>query len=193
MRWAIQPHRHTAVLLAGHRSRLAILFSTCAVATVAAAQPTGRPLPARDVAVLVNEHHADERAIALGRLAATNGGSDAVRALGRHIVRDLGFADQQVVSLAQLRGADLLSPPDAWDRTAADVRTHLASLEGLAFDRAVLSAISDELGRHLAFIDLTRASPHDGDVLTLLATMRPTLVRYQAEADFMGRGMRPAS
>lgn len=173
--------------------RRSILLCTCAVATVAAARPAARPLAARDVAVLVNEHHANERAIALGRLAATNGGSDAVRALGRHIVRDLGFADQQVVSLAQLRGADLLSPPDAWDRTAADVRTHLASLEGLAFDRAALAALSDELGRHLSFIDLTRAGPHDGEVLTLLATMRPTLARYQAEADFIGHGMRPAS
>jgi putative membrane protein len=168
-------------------------LSTCAMATVAVAQPAGRRLPARDVVVLIAEHHADQRAIALGRLAASNGTTDGVRALGRHVVRDLGFADQQVRSLAQQRDADLASPPDAWDRTAADVREHVASLEGLAFDRAVLAAISDELGRHLAFIDATRGSPHTGDLLTLLATMRPTLARYQAEADFIGRGMRPSA
>lgn len=172
--------------------RWTIVLSTCALATIASAQVGGPRLPAQDVVVLTDEHHADQRAMALARLAAERG-SEPVRTLGRHILRDAGFADQQVLALARARGADLLSPPDAWDRMAADERDRLARLDGLAFDREVVQELADELGRHLDRIDVVRAGPHDGQVLTLVATMRPMLARYQAETGWIARGLRPSS
>ena len=172
--------------------RWMIVTCACAAATVAAAQPAAAPLPRNDVQILVDEHHADQRAIALAQLAAARA-SPPIAALGRHILRDTRFADDQVSALARLRGARLQAPPSVLDQMAADHLQHLAALHGRAFDRAVLAAIEHELGDDLDRITATLGGPHDGDVGTLLATMRPMLVRYQAEAGWLARSLAPAT
>ena len=170
--------------------RWSILLPACAIATVAFAQDV-TPLPAREAVVLAAEHHANQRAIALGALAA-EAGSARIRTFGRDVARDLRFADDQVVAYARLHGTNL-ELADPQEHFAEDRLVRIAKLDGLAFDRAVLDALADELGRDLTWIDDRRQEPLTGDLLTLFATMRPSFARYQGEAQWLGRRFRPAS
>ncbi|HTR51591.1 MAG TPA: DUF4142 domain-containing protein [Kofleriaceae bacterium] len=167
--------------------RWPVVLATCAAATVAVAQP----LAPQDAVVVVAEHHAIQRELALADLAQH--GSERVAELGRHLGRDLGFADDQVATFAHMRGVSLDTPPDAWDRAAADRLQRLARLDGVAFDREVLAAIDGDLGRHLDWLDSLAHERRDGQLMTLLATMKPTLARYQGQAAWLQRRFRPAT
>jgi hypothetical protein len=167
--------------------RWSIPFALCAMVTVASAHSL-RP---QDGVVVVDEHHAIQREIALGRLAQH--GSDRIAELGRHLVRDMGYADDQVQAFARMRHADLISPPDLWDHALDERLAAIAQLDGAAFDRAILAALDDQLGHDLAWIDSLGNAGRDGDLVTLLATMRPTLARYQGQAAWLARRFRPAT
>ena len=171
--------------------RWSIFLCACAIASVAVAD-VPRPLQPPDLGALILQHRANERAIALGRLAGVHG-SERVRVLGRHIASELGFVDRQVLALARAGGGSMMTPEDAHDRAAENRLVIIAKLDGLAFDRAVIAALGDELQLDLEWMDSTRIAPHDGTVLTLLATIRPSLASYRAEIDWLDRVMRPAS
>jgi hypothetical protein len=171
--------------------RWSIVIPACVVATVAVAD-VASPLSPSDIGALVLEHRANQRAIALAQLAEAHG-SHRLRVLGRHIARELGFVDGQVLALAHQRGASLDATTDGHTRSARDRLARIAKLDGLAFDRAVLAALGDELVLDLDWLDSTRGRPHDGALTTLLATMRPLFGRYHAEVGWLGAIMRPAT
>jgi hypothetical protein len=171
--------------------RWSVVIPACVIATVALADGAPPLLPS-DIGALVLEHRANERAIALGRLAEAHG-SARLRVLGTHLAGELGFVDGQVVGLARQRGASLDPPQDAHGRSARDRLTRIARLDGLAFDRAVLAALREELELDLDWLDAARHRPQDGELATLLATMRPLFARYRAEVGWLGAILRPGN
>jgi hypothetical protein len=166
-----------------------LVLWACAVATTASAAPAS-PLAPADLGALVMQHRANERAIGLAMLGATHG-SPGLRVLGRHIARELAFIDGQVVALIHARGT--AQPVSAHNRSAEDRLFRLAKLDGLAFDRALLSALQDELQGDVEWLDAAALAPRDGSLLTLLATVRPALVRQRAQVEWLGRALRPPS
>ena len=172
--------------------RWPIVLLASVVATVAFADAPP-PLQPRDLGMLVAQHRANGRAIALAHLAGAHG-SPRLRVLGCLIERELGFIDGQVVALGREHGTEIVSPEDAWDRAAQDRMFRIAKLQGLAFDRALLAALGDELQLDLDWLDsfdAERGTPLDGSLATLFATMRPSFVRYRAEIDWLARLARP--
>jgi hypothetical protein len=170
--------------------RWPVVLVATVIATVAFADEPMRMQPG-DLGSLIAQHRADARAIALARLAAAHG-NPRIRVLGRHIVHELGFADAQVIALARQHGVVVDPRERARDRVAQDRLFRVAALDGLAFDRAVLAALDDELALDLEWLDAHRSEPRDGTLVTLLATMQPSFVRYRAEVDWVAQLVRPA-
>jgi len=171
--------------------RVAIL-GILAIAGTAAAQAPADP----DTGVMLREHRAHTRAIALGLLAEARG-SDPVRALGRRITRDAMLADEQLSALARQLGLVSFDGPPSpdqvvEDRIARDVIAGLARLSGIDFDRAVLASLGLAIDRELAWIESVRRGPHDPPVLAYLGSLRPMLARERAEAGWLARQRRSA-
>jgi putative membrane protein len=86
--------------------------------------------------------------VALGKLAETQGGSDAVRAFGRRMVQDHGRANERLRELAKAAGIVL---PDKPDPEHPALRHRLKDLRGADFDRAYIAA---QIGDHQITVQL---------------------------------------
>lgn len=79
--------------------------------------------------------------IEMGQMAQQNGGSDAVRTMGRQLVQDHTEANQRLMAVASSAG---VTPPTAPNKTQKATVQKLSKLSGDAFDRQfAMEAVKD--------------------------------------------------
>lgn len=144
------------------RTALALLAS---IAAATAAFAAGSP-PDRTFAAQAARDGAAE--VALGRLAAAQAQSQAVKTFGQRMVDDHTRAGEELKAAARADGIEL--PAEASPRSAADAR--LASLRGAEFDDAYVRHM---VQAHDEAVELFRREARDGDQPNLRAFAGKTL------------------
>src|SRR3954468_22697836 len=79
--------------------------------------------------------------VALGKLAAQKGSSEAVKTFGQRMVDDHSKANDQLMTLAQSKGVDLAADKDATDKKIQKATDKMSKLEGADFDKAYAKAM----------------------------------------------------
>ncbi len=125
-----------------------LLFSSLLIAIVItagstsarAADPQINILAERD-SMLNDLHHSNEMEIEMGKLAKTNGRSDAIKEFGDTLVTDHTDADKKVIELAKSQNIRLENSGMRMNAQENKMMRKLESLHGSAFDLAFAEAM----------------------------------------------------
>ena len=112
-----------------------------------------------------------------GKLAATMGGTDAVKTIGNTMVADHTKANNQLMALAQQKGA--MVPADV-DAKHAAMHAGLEKLSGSAFDKAYLKEQVMGHEMTIALFKTEASAGSDPDLKNFATTTLPTLEQHLA-------------
>ena len=110
--------------------------------------------------------------VELGRLATTNGTSEAVKQFGQRMVDDHSKANAELMSLATTKGITL--PTELDEKHRAHV-TKLSSLTGADFDREYSKMMLSDHKKDVAAFERQSARGADTDLKTFATNTLPTL------------------
>jgi len=158
----------------------ALLMAVLAAAATASAQTMNTPaapaLNKTDMAIVNGMAQASIAEIEAGKLALDKGSSVTVKAFARQMVEDHGKALRDLTELAQNKGINLPTAPDA-KRKAMVAR--LGKLKGEAFDKKYMAEAGVADHKHvLAALIKDEARARDPDVKALAAKMLPTVEQH---------------
>jgi putative membrane protein len=121
--------------------------------------------------------------VQMGTLAQKNGGSEAVKSLGKTLEADHGKARDQTVSLAKTMK---LNPPAEPSAEAKEAYSKLAKLSGTAFDREFANHMVMDHKKDIAKYT-EEAGEKNGDVSKYAADTLPTLKKHLAMAENLAK------
>ena len=110
--------------------------------------------------------------VELGRLATTNGASDAVKQFGQRMVDNHSKAHTELLSLATTKGITL--PAELDEKHRAHV-TKLSSLTGADFDREYSKMMLSDHKKDVAAFEKQSTRGADADLKTFATNTLPTL------------------
>lgn len=110
-----------------------------------------------------------------GELAASQGSSQQVKSFGQQMVADHGKANQELMSLASAKGAQLPTDTSAKHKKAM---TALKGATGAAFDRAYAAQMVKDHEETLSLFRKAADSAKDADVRAFAAKTVPTLQHH---------------
>jgi putative membrane protein len=113
--------------------------------------------------------------VELGRLAVTQGTSEAVKQFGQRMIDDHSKANSELTELAQTKGLAL--PTELSAKHRADV-TKMSKLSGAAFDRAYSKDMLSDHMKDVAAFERAGTSASDTDVKEFAAKTLPTLKEH---------------
>lgn len=116
--------------------------------------------------------------VELGKLAAAQGGSSAVREYGQQMVADHGKANAELMALAGKHDADLPTSLDADHRAIHD---RLQGLNGIAFDRSFADVMVANHGKAITLFE-SGADLDDAEVAQFAGDKLPTLRLHATHA-----------
>jgi putative membrane protein len=125
--------------------------------------------------------------IETAKLAQSKASSDQVRSFAQKMIDDHTKAQDQVQQLAQAKGVQLPTAPDAKHQAAMK---KLSALSGNAFDRQYMSkaGLSDHREAHRLVARISSRA-HDADVKALGTTLLPTIDQHlQMAQQMQGKG-----
>src|SRR5947209_17372406 len=117
--------------------------------------------------------------VELGKLAIQKASSDDVKKFGQRMVDDHTKANDQLKQLAQQKGVDLPSQPDAKDKATLD---KLQKLSGEQFDKAYMQDMVKDHTKDVAEFQKESKSAKDPDIKNFASQTLPTLQDHLKEA-----------
>jgi putative membrane protein len=117
--------------------------------------------------------------VELGKLATQKASSDDVKKFGQRMVDDHTKANDQLKQLAQQKGIDLPTQPDAKDKATMD---RLQKLSGDQFDKAYMQTMVKDHTKDVSEFQKASQSAKDPDVKNFAAQTLPTLQDHLKEA-----------
>jgi len=110
--------------------------------------------------------------VELGKLATQKASSDDVKKFGQRMVDDHTKANDQLKQLAQQKGIDLPTQPDAKDQATMK---RLEKLSGEQFDKAYMQDMVKDHTKDVAEFQKESTSAKDPDVKNFASQTLPTL------------------
>ena len=127
--------------------------------------------------------------VALGKLAAQKGSSDAIKSFGQKMVDDHSKANEQLMSLAQSKGVDLSAEKDATDKKIQKATDKLSKMEGADFDKAYAKAMVKDHQKDVKEFEMASKDAKDPDVKAFASQTLPILQDHLKMAqDLPGAG-----
>jgi putative membrane protein len=117
--------------------------------------------------------------VELGRVAAQQGASDAVKQFGQRMVDDHSRANQQLMQLASSKGITLPTELDAKHRAEL---TKMSALSGAAFDSQYAKAMVKDHVKDVALFQKQSTRGADADLKSFAASTLPTLQEHLSMA-----------
>jgi putative membrane protein len=118
--------------------------------------------------------------VELGRMATTQGASDAVKQFGQRMVDDHGKANQELMSLAQSKGITL--PTEIDEKHKKDM-TKLSSLSGAEFDREYGKMMVSDHRKDVSEFEKQSTRGTDADLKAFATKTLPTLKEHLKMAE----------
>ena len=118
--------------------------------------------------------------VELGRLAAQQGASDAVKQFGQRMVDDHSKANQELMSLAQSKGITL--PTEIDEKHKKDM-TKLSSLSGAEFDREYGKMMLSDHRKDVSEFEKQSTKGMDADLKAFATKTLPTLKEHLQMAE----------
>lgn len=116
--------------------------------------------------------------VELGKLAQEKAANDAVKQFGARMVTDHGKANAELQTLAKDKGVTLPTQVDAKHKAEHE---RLAKLSGAAFDRAYVTAMTQDHVHDVEAFRKAAKSASDPDVKAFAERTLPTLEEHLAE------------
>ena len=113
--------------------------------------------------------------VELGRMAAQQGTSEAVKQFGQRMVDDHGKANQELMSLASSKGMTL--PTDLDEKHRQEV-TKLSAMSGAEFDRAYSKMMLSDHNKDVSEFEKQSTRGTDPDLKAFAAKTLPTLQEH---------------
>lgn len=110
--------------------------------------------------------------VELGKLAQSQGSSEAVKQFGKRMVDDHSKANEELSQIASRKGITL---PTSLDAKHQATRDRLAKLSGAAFDRAYMDDMVKDHREDVAEFKKEASNGQDSDVKAFAAKTLPTL------------------
>jgi putative membrane protein len=117
--------------------------------------------------------------VELGKLATQKASSDEVKKFGQRMVDDHSKANDQLKQLAQQKGVDLPTQPDAKDKAT---KSRLEKLSGEQFDKAYMQDMVKDHTKDVSEFKKESTSAKDPDVKNFASQTLPTLQDHLKEA-----------
>lgn len=127
-----------------------------------------------DAAFLTDAMKGDNSEVAIGKLAAAQGGSQAVKDLGTMLVTDHGAHKDKIAAMAS--GAGVATTDDTSDEAKATL-AKLTPLHGDAFDKAFKEAAISDHEKDIAMYE-KQAAGTDAQTAALARDTLPTLHKH---------------
>jgi hypothetical protein len=202
MRRAVLGWILAAVLGAGLASRAVEAQAPVPESALRGQNPTPKPPPlppaVQREAELSRLHHAAQREVELGDLAASGGASADLRSYGSGLASRFRAFDRRVVALGERRGvaASALTQTYAGENTdslrrEADDLARLGAVHGADFDRAFWVALAQEQSAAADLAATSSTSANDGAVRALAAELAMELDAASREAVAAARPATP--
>src|SRR4029078_11677786 len=118
--------------------------------------------------------------VELGRMARTQGASDAVKQFGQRMVDDHGKANQELMSLAQSTGITL--PTEIDEKHKKDM-TRLSALKGADFDREYTKMMVSDHRKDVSEFEKQSTRVTDSDLKEFSTRTLPTLQEHLKMAE----------
>lgn len=118
--------------------------------------------------------------VELGRLAAQQGASDAVKQFGQRMVDDHSKANEELMSLAQSKGITL---PAQLDDKHREHLTKFSSLTGADFDRAYVKEMVSDHHKDVSEFEKQTTRGTDPDLKAFASKTLPTLQEHMRMAE----------
>ena len=113
--------------------------------------------------------------VELGRIAAQQGTSDAIKQFGQRMVDDHGNANTELMSLASSKGITL--PTSLDDKHRAQV-TKLSAMSGADFDRAYAKMMLKDHEKDVSEFEKQSTKGTDADIKAFVSKTLPTLQEH---------------
>jgi len=113
--------------------------------------------------------------VELGRLAAQNGMSEAVKQFGQRMVDDHSKANQELMTLARSKGMTL---PTALDEKHQKDVTKLSAMSGAEFDRAYSKMMLSDHNKDVKEFEKQSTKGGDADLKAFASKTLPTLQEH---------------
>jgi len=148
--------------------------TTPAGSTRSAAQSEGGAsrLGSADNSWVMKAAHGGLAEVELGKLAQSQGSSEAVKQFGKRMVDDHSKANDELSQIASRKGITLPTSLDAKNQATHD---RLAKLSGAAFDRAYMDDMVKDHKEDVAEFKKEAANGQDADLKAFAAKTVPTL------------------
>jgi putative membrane protein len=139
-----------------------------------AAKGTGSPgsLSSADQKFVTDAATGSMTKVELGRLAAQQGSSDAVKQYGQRMVTDHSQAQTELTKLASTKGVTL---PTTLDTKTQEQITKMSQLSGTDFDKAYINGMVKDHQKDVTLFQKQTTSATDPDVKAYAAKTLPTL------------------
>jgi putative membrane protein len=128
--------------------------------------------------------------VELGRRAAQQGTSDAVKQFGQRMADDHSKANAELMTIASSKGITLPTDVDAKHRAMIG---RLARLTGPAFDKAYAKEMVSDHNKDVSAFQKEAANGGDPDVKGFAAKTLPTLQEHQTMANAVNSTLNPSS
>ena len=175
---------------------LTVLLAACLGGPLAAGAanmdtPAAPALSKADQSIVDGMARANIAEIEAAKLALSKSQSADVKAFAQQMIDDHTKALGNVTSLAQNKGVNLPTEPDAKHKAMA---AKLGKLSGAAFDKAYMAQAGvDDHGKVLAALKKDQAKAKDPDVKALAAKMLPTVEQHLHSATELKSGAKTAA
>lgn len=113
--------------------------------------------------------------VELGRLAAQQGSSDAVKKFGQRMIDDHSKANEELMQLASTKGVTLPTELDAKHKNEV---TKLSKMTGADFDRAYSKMMLSDHVKDVAEFEKQSTKANDADLRAFTAKTLPTLQEH---------------
>jgi len=123
--------------------------------------------------------------VELGRLAAQQGSSDAVKKFGQRMVDDHSKANEELMQLASTKGVTLPTELDAKHKSEV---TKLSKMTGADFDRAYSKMMLSDHVKDVAEFEKQSTKANDADLRAFSAKTLPTLQEHLQMAQALNGG-----
>jgi len=118
--------------------------------------------------------------VELGRVAAAQGASDAVKQFGQRMVDDHSQANTELMTLAQSKGITL---PTAIDEKHRDMLTKMTGMSGADFDRAYAREMVTDHRKDVSDFEKQSTRGTDPDLKAFATKTLPTLQEHLKMAE----------
>jgi putative membrane protein len=135
----------------------------------------GAPARSQDTSFMTDAAAAGLMEVELGRMATTQGGSDAVKQFGQRMVDDHSSANTALMQLASTKGVTL---PTAIDDKQKNDMAKFSKLTGADFDKAYAKQMVSDHNKAVSLFEKESTKGTDPDLKAFATKTLPTLQEH---------------